>query len=143
MTVPLSNTRCRRCRQLIAEAALVNESGDVCEVCPSCESVALGLQLAAEGMAAASVAHPDDAARVMAAIKRLAATGREFSANDSRPLHGVTGGVVGAQFTAAIKANIIRPVGSEPGSVSAHGKPIYRYVGINERSGPPSTKRAT
>lgn len=35
--IALSNTRCAGCRQLIAEAALVDRAGETCETCPSCE----------------------------------------------------------------------------------------------------------
>lgn len=89
-----------------------------------------GQRLRDQGMAAAAEARPDDRARVDAAIRTLAATGKPFSANDARDLHGVTGGVVGAAFTAARKAGLIRAVGDEgSNSESTHGHRIYRWVG--------------
>src|SRR5690606_6302550 len=84
----------------------------------------------AHGQAVASAARPDDRARVDAAIRRLAATGREFSSNEARAIHGVSGPVVGAAFTAARKAGLIRAVGytpsTEPGT---HAHPVRVWVG--------------
>lgn len=82
------------------------------------------------GMSVAVAAHPDEASRVAAAIRRLAATGRPFSANDARDLHGVKGGVVGATFTALRKEGVIKPVGDEVSTdAGTHGHRIYRWIG--------------
>lgn len=87
----------------------------------SCE----GLAAKAQGQSLATAAHPTEAAAVDAAIRRLAATGRPFSANDARVIHGVTGGVVGARFTAARKAGLIVHVGYEQSSkASTHAHPV-------------------
>lgn len=88
-----------------------------------------GVALKFKGQAIASAAHPGDRARVEAAIRTLAATGRPFSSNDARPLHNVAGPVVGAAFTAAAKAGLIRRIGyvasTEPGT---HGHPVAEWV---------------
>ncbi len=71
-----------------------------------------------------------DRAAVDAAIRKLAATGRPFSANDARALPGVKGGVVGAAFTAANKSGLIRPVGDETSTdTGTHGHRIYQWIG--------------
>ena len=81
------------------------------------------------GMSVAVAAHPDEASRVAAAIRTLAATGRPFSANDARHLHGVKGGVVGATFTALKTAGEIKPVGAETSTDrGTHGKPVALWV---------------
>lgn len=84
----------------------------------------------AQGQAIATAARLDDAGRVDAAIRLLAATGREFSSNEARGLHGVSGPVVGARFTAARKAGLIRSVGfttsTDPGT---HAHPVRTWVG--------------
>lgn len=81
-----------------------------------------------EALSRTSAAHPDEAARVAAAIRKLAATGRPFSANDARHLHGVKGGVVGATFTALRKEGVIKPVGDEVSTdVGTHGHRIYLW----------------
>lgn len=88
-----------------------------------------GLAAKDRGQAVASAAHPDDRSRVEAAIRQLAATGKPFSANDARALHGVKGGVVGSAFTALHKAGVIRHVGSEPSTSEAtHGHPIGKWI---------------
>lgn len=83
----------------------------------------------AEGQALATAAHLDDGAKVDAAIRQLAATGREFSSNEARRLHGVAGPVVGARFTAARKAGVIRATGfttsTDPGT---HAHPVRTWV---------------
>lgn len=82
------------------------------------------------GQAIATSASLDDAGRVDAAIRLLAATGREFSSNEARGLHGVTGPVVGARFTAARKAGLIRSVGFiESTAESTHAHPVRLWVG--------------
>lgn len=92
--------------------------------------ICAGLRAKWEGQAIATAAHSNEAARVDAAIRQLAATGREFSSNDARGLHGVTGGVVGARFTAARKAGLIRAVGfttsTDPGT---HAHPVRTWIG--------------
>lgn len=94
-------------------------------------NLAAGIALKAEGQQRALDAHPDDRARVEAAIRRLAATGKPFSANDARSLHGVRGGVVGATFTALCKAEVIRPIGDEVSTDrGTHGKTVAIYIGV-------------
>lgn len=90
-----------------------------------------GLAAKAAGQAQATAAHPDERAAVDAAIRQLAATGRPFSANDARALHGVKGGVVGAAFTAAKNAGLIRACGDETSTdAGTHGHRIYRWIGV-------------
>lgn len=75
-------------------------------------------------------AHPDDRAKVDAAIRELAASGRPFSANDARAIHGVKGGVVGATFTALRKEGVIAPCGDETSSdPGTHGHRIFLWIG--------------
>lgn len=89
-----------------------------------------GVQLRDRGQSIASAAHPDDRTRVEAAIRQLAATGKPFSANDARPLHGVTGGVVGAAFTAMKNAGVIKAAGDDTSTgASAHGHRIFQWIG--------------
>lgn len=104
--------------------------------CPDCESnkpahpLAAALAARDAGMARATSAHPDEASRVAAAIRQLAAQGRPFSANDARAIHGVRGGVVGATFTALRKEGVIKPVGDEVSTdKGTHGHRIYRWIG--------------
>lgn len=89
-----------------------------------------GLAAKAKGQAIATAARPDDRAKVEAAIRQLAAAGRPFSANDARAIHGVTGGIVGATFTALNKAGVIEPAGDvDSTGKSAHGHRIYKWRG--------------
>lgn len=89
-----------------------------------------GERLRDVGQAIATAAHPDDRAKVEAAIRRLAATGRPFSANDARQIHGIKGGVVGAAFTALHKAGVIQPVGDERSTeAGTHGHRIFKWQG--------------
>lgn len=89
-----------------------------------------GVALKFAGQSIASAAHPGDRAAVDAAIRELAATRRPFSANDARALHGVKGGVVGAAFTAAHKAGLIRPCGDETSTdAGTHGHRLFRWTG--------------
>lgn len=82
-------------------------------------------------MARAAAAHPNDASKVAAAIRQLAATGRPFSANDARALHGVRGGVVGATFNALKAEGLIKPVGAETSTdKGTHGKTVARWIGV-------------
>jgi hypothetical protein len=84
-----------------------------------------GVALKFTGQAQASAAHPDDRAKVDAAIRQLASTRREFSSNDARRLHGVRGPVVGAAFSAAAKAGLIRRIGYEPSTdPDTHSHPV-------------------
>lgn len=83
------------------------------------------------GQAIATAAHPDKAAKVEAAIRQLAATGRPFSANDARSIHGVKGGVVGATFTRLNKARVIKPVGDVTSTdAGTHGHRIFQWIGF-------------
>ncbi len=89
-----------------------------------------GVALKFAGQSLATAAHPNDRAKVDAAIRQLAATRRPFSANDARRIHGVTGGVVGAAFTAAHKSGLIAPVGDETSTdKGTHGHRIYQWIG--------------
>lgn len=93
--------------------------------------ICAGLRAKERGQAIAAAAHPDERARVDAAIRELAATGRPFSANDARAIHGCKGGVVGAAFTAARKAGLIEPCGDDTSSSeSTHGHRIFKWVGV-------------
>jgi hypothetical protein len=79
-------------------------------------------------MARATSAHPDERARVEAAIRKLAASGREFSANAARAIHGVRGPVVGATFNALRAEGLIEPVGAETSTDrGTHGKTVARW----------------
>lgn len=105
--------------------------------CTDCErkqfsaDIALGRDLRDRGQEQATDAHPDDRARVDAAIRDAAATGRPFSANSIRDVHGCTGGVVGAAFSAARKAGLIEAVGDDDSTgASAHGHRIYQWRGV-------------
>lgn len=105
--------------------------------CPGCQfhvatqgCACAGRAEKSRGQAIATSASLDDAGRVDAAIRLLAATGREFSSNEARGLHGVTGPVVGARFTAARKAGLIRSVGfTESTAESTHAHPVRLWVG--------------
>lgn len=89
-----------------------------------------GNRLKVAGQSIATAAHPADRAKVEAAVRQLAATGRPFSANDCRAIHGVTGGVVGATFTALRKEGVIRAVGDETSTdAGTHGHRIFRWIG--------------
>lgn len=99
--------------------------------CACAGTLRFPLALKAQGQAAALAAHPTERARVEAAIRQLAATGKAFSANDARALHGATGGVVGATFTALRKEGVIRAVGDETSSKgSTHGHRIFQWQGV-------------
>lgn len=88
--------------------------------------------LKAAGIAAANDnAAPDVKARIDAAIRRIAASGREFSANDLRAdLAGITGPVVGGRFTALSNAGVIsftgKRVASNLGSTHGHEIKVWR-----------------
>lgn len=89
-----------------------------------------GNRLKDRGQAIATAAHPDERAAVESAIRKLAATGRPFSANDARQIHGMRGGVVGAAFTALRKQGVIRAVGDETSTdAGTHGHRIYQWIG--------------
>jgi hypothetical protein len=89
-----------------------------------------GKRLAAEGMARATAAHPDERAAVDAAIAEAARSGQPFSANSIRHLHNVAGPVVGAAFQAAAKAGLIRKLGYEPSTdPGTHGHPVATWRG--------------
>lgn len=90
-----------------------------------------GLQAKAKGQSIATAAHPDDAAKVESAIRHLASTGRPFSANEARLLHGVKGGVVGATFTALRTRGLIKPVGDVTSTdEGTHGHRIFQWIGV-------------
>lgn len=105
--------------------------------CPSCHfhiptqgCACEGNRLKFRGMAVTSAAHPEDRAKVDAAIRTLAARGKPFSSNDARPLHGVTGPVVGAAFQAAARTGLIRRTGYEPSTEpGTHGHPVATWLG--------------
>lgn len=137
--LPTRTPRCRLCPSLLDLCAQLNN----CDVCTSCHLKAIhasrqgtrarvvaAIAARDQGQAVASEAHPDERARVDAAIRQLAATGQPFSANDARSIHGVKGGVVGAVFTAARKAGLIRSCGddisTDPGT---HGHRVYLWTG--------------
>jgi hypothetical protein len=89
-----------------------------------------GLAAKATGQARAAAAHPDEQARVEAAVRQLAACGRPFSANDARAIHGVKGGVVGAVFGALHKDHVIKPCGDETSNArSTNGHRIFLWIG--------------
>lgn len=89
-----------------------------------------GLAAKAKGQAIATAAHPSDRAKVEAAVRKLAATGQPFSANDARALHNVRGGVVGATFTALKNEGVIRACGDETStSETTHGHRLFQWVG--------------
>jgi hypothetical protein len=103
--------------------------------CPTCgfhltaqQCICVGLKAKSRGQAIATAAHPADRAKVEAAIRKLAASGRPFSANDARAIHGVRGGVVGATFTALRNEGVIAPCGDEvstdPGT---HGHRLFLW----------------
>lgn len=96
----------------------------------ACAAIAAG----ASAMTSAITASPDEAARVEAAIRQLAATGRPFSANDAREIHGVKGGVVGATFGALKSAGVIRCIGGEASTDrGTHGKTVARWVAVESQ----------
>jgi hypothetical protein len=92
--------------------------------------ICAALAAKAEGQSRATTAHPNEAARVEAAIRKLAASGQPFSANDARSLHGVRGGVVGATFTALRTRGVIKPVGDVTSTdAGTHGHRIFQWIG--------------
>ena len=116
-------------------AAYLASRSDRCAACgyhrPTQGCACIGLKEKTRGQEVASEARPGDRAKVDAAIRQLAAAGRPFSANDARQLHGVKGGVVGAAFTAANKAGVIRPCGDETSTdKGTHGHRIFRWIGV-------------
>lgn len=93
-------------------------------------ALSAALEARDRGMALTTAAHPDDAGRVEAAIRQLAATGQPFSSNDARPIHGVKGAVVGATFQALKKQGVIRPVGDVTSTDrGTHGHRVYLWQG--------------
>ena len=90
-----------------------------------------GQALKFDGMARASAAHPTERAKVEAAIRQLARTGRPFSANEARKIHGVSGGVVGAAFNAMREAGVITAIGGTASSKgNTHGHRIALWQGV-------------
>lgn len=107
--------------------------------CAMCETAPVELpqshvaQVKARTLAAVNDAAPDDIkARIDAAILRLAATGREFSANDCRhEFPGVNTAVIGGRFSALGFAKRIRKTGQKVPSTlgNTHGHEIHVWVG--------------
>lgn len=121
-------TTCDQCQQQLYPCDTLS-GHTTCVECAR-RNIASAIRLRDRGQSLASAAHPDDRAKVEAAIRKLAASGRPFSANDARSLHGVAGGVVGATFTALNKAGVIRPAGDDTSTgASAHGHRIFRWQG--------------
>jgi hypothetical protein len=98
----------------------------VAQTCPDCGK--------AEGIARAdAAADPDARAAIDAAIARLAATGEEWSANELRVhVPGITGAIMGARFSAAAKAGLIRDTGKRVPSTlgSTHAHEVRVWVGV-------------
>lgn len=72
-------------------------------------------------------------ATIDAAIRRLASTGREFSANDLRAdLAGISGPIVGARFNSAHLAGVIRKTGNRVRSnlASTHSHELLCWIGV-------------
>jgi hypothetical protein len=108
--------------------------------CPGC-----GFHVATQGCACAgitarntilpavSAAHPDESARLESAIRRLAASGREFSANAPELrviVENVPGPVVGSTFGRLSRAGVIRKVGYETSNLpSTKGHDIKKWRG--------------
>jgi hypothetical protein len=82
---------------------------------------------------AVSAAHPDESARLESAIRRLAASGREFSANAPELrviVENVPGPVVGSTFGRLSRAGVIKKVGYETSNLpSTKGHDIKRWKG--------------
>lgn len=95
-----------------------------------CSAAAAGK---ADGIARANDHAPDEVKRrIDAEIRRLAATGREFSANDCRKaLAGVAGPVVGGRFNSAHRAGLIRKTGRRVPSnlASTHAHELLCWIG--------------
>ena len=114
---------------LVGHAADLHGPDGVCSCCHG--RTTPGLAAKAQGQAAALSAHPSEAARVEAAIRQLAATGKPVSANDARQIHGVRGGVVGATFTAMRKARVIRQVGfTVSDKANTHAHPVAMWEAV-------------
>lgn len=91
------------------------------------------------GINAADDAAPDDVKdRIDAAIRRWAAKGVEFSANDVRPEFNVTGAVVGGRFNVAARAGLIVDTGKRVASTlgSTHGHEVRVWRGAAAASWP-------
>lgn len=90
-----------------------------------------GLRAKDAGQARAVAAHPEERQAVEAAVRKLAATGKPFSANDARAIHGVKGGVVGATFAALRKEGVIRACGDATSTdAGTHGHRIFLWIGV-------------
>lgn len=105
--------------------------------CTDCDNGVTASPLAAafaardRGMAATLATRTPESDRVAAAIRQLAATGKPFSANDARAIHGVRGGVVGATFNALRANGVIKAVGSETSSKkNTHGKDVAMWQAV-------------
>lgn len=130
-TLPWLATFPGRCPRCLLDTEHQGHRAEIDGVETGCTpSGPLGLLLAREardaGMARTVAAHPDDAARVDAVLARFIATGRPFSANDTRPyLAGVKGSVVGSCWRAASQARRIVRTGrrfpsTDPGTHAHH-----------------------
>lgn len=114
--------RCRSCGVHIATQAALHVGG--CYV--------TGERLRDQGMSAVANARPEDVAKVLAAITKLARTGEPFSANEVRPIHGVSGPAVGAAFGEAKRLRLIKRHGKEyvpSDDPKTHGHPIAVWRG--------------
>jgi len=84
------------------------------------------------GIQAANESAPEDVKdRIDAAIKRWAAKGVEFSANDLRSEFEVTGAIVGGRFNVAARAGLIVDTGKRVASTlgSTHGHEVRVWRG--------------
>jgi hypothetical protein len=132
-------TPCDQCRGPLFPADVLSGLTTCCECArralhamrKGTRAVHKAFTLRDQGQAQATDAHPDERAKVEAAIRQLAATGQPFSANTCRDLHGVNGGIVGATFTAMRKAGLIERIGREPStSAATHGHEIGQWRGV-------------
>lgn len=127
------NPPCKTCLGYLADCDLIVGATSCveCERRPLLAALREAERAKSRGQQQASAARPGDRLKVEAAIRQLAATGRPFSANQARAIHGVKGGVVGAAFTALHKARVIEPCGDETSTdVGTHGHRIYQWRGV-------------
>jgi hypothetical protein len=91
-------------------------------------------------LAEVELAHRDAIDAGMEVLRRWAATGQPFSANNVRGelrAAGVRAESGGALFNAAIKARLIKRVGAETSTdLGTHAKPVNRYIGTGARQAP-------
>lgn len=136
-----STPTCDQCRQPLDRASLLCDLTVCCDCArralrasrKGTRPVVVARELRDAGQSAAFDARPDDRAKVDAAIRQLAALGQPFSANDAREIHGVKGPVVGAAFTAARKAGLIRAVGfTTSDEAKTHAHPVRVWTGAQQ-----------